>query len=176
MLEKIEKLLGEELAKKVEKKLGDVELAIMNDGTVVPVRKYKGLEENLKDLEAKYEEANADDGTKAELERLQKEYADYKGEVLKDKETSTKTSKLMKELKKAGFVADAIDLIVKEFNMEDVKLENDEIVDAEKLISPIKEKRKSLIVQEKIKGEEPKDKQTAGQDGEYKPVFGRTRR
>lgn len=54
MIDKIKELLGEELSAKVAEKLGDVELAIMNDGSVVKADKHDKLKEDYKALEGKY--------------------------------------------------------------------------------------------------------------------------
>ena len=54
MLEKLTQLLGEELSKQVAEKLGTVELAVMNDGSVVKADKYDNLKGEYKDLEGKY--------------------------------------------------------------------------------------------------------------------------
>ena len=55
MIDKLKELLGEELSKQVEDKLGKVELAIFNDGTVVPSDKYDTLKTDNKALETKYQ-------------------------------------------------------------------------------------------------------------------------
>lgn len=55
MIEKIKELLGEELTRQVAEKLGEVELAIMNDGTVVKADKHDTLKSEFKALEGKYE-------------------------------------------------------------------------------------------------------------------------
>ena len=60
MLDKIKELLGEELSKQVEDNLGKLELAVMNDGSVVPADKYEGLKADNKALEAKYQTDVAD--------------------------------------------------------------------------------------------------------------------
>ncbi len=54
MLEKLKELLGEELANQVTEKLGDTELAIMNDGSVVKADKHDSLKAEYKALESKY--------------------------------------------------------------------------------------------------------------------------
>jgi len=55
MLEKLKELLGEELSAQVETKLGTVELAIMNDGTVVKADKHDTLKGDLRLLQEKYD-------------------------------------------------------------------------------------------------------------------------
>jgi len=55
MLEKLATLLGEELSKQVTEKLGTVELAVFNDGTVVPAEKHEKLKADNKALEGKYQ-------------------------------------------------------------------------------------------------------------------------
>ena len=66
MLDKIKELLGEELSKQVTDVLGTVELAIMNNGSVVPVDKYDNLKIDHKALEDKYHSDISDVNTKLE--------------------------------------------------------------------------------------------------------------
>lgn len=75
MLEKIKQLLGEELSKQVEAKLGPVELAIMNDGTVVKAEKHDTLKGDLKTLQEKYDTDLRELNTK--LEAAMKDSSDY---------------------------------------------------------------------------------------------------
>jgi len=66
MLEKLEQLLGEELSKQVTEKLGTVELAIFNDGSVVRAEKYETLKTDHKNLEEKYHSDISEVNTKLE--------------------------------------------------------------------------------------------------------------
>jgi len=55
LIKKVADLLGEELSKQVEEKLGTVELAVMNDGTVVKAEKHETLKTEYGDLQTKYD-------------------------------------------------------------------------------------------------------------------------
>jgi len=54
LLEKLKKALGEELSKQVEEKLNGIELAIMNDGSVVPADKHDTLKKEHSELQTQY--------------------------------------------------------------------------------------------------------------------------
>lgn len=75
MIEKLKELLGEELAKSVTEKLGKVELAIMNDGTVVPADKFDSLKVENKTLTDKHQTDISEMNTK--LEEAVKNASDY---------------------------------------------------------------------------------------------------
>lgn len=51
LIEKIKQILGEELSKQVDEKLGDIELAVFNDGTVVPATKHDSLKAEYQKLQ-----------------------------------------------------------------------------------------------------------------------------
>lgn len=77
MLDKLKELLGEELANKVTEALGEVELAVMNDGTVVKADKYDNLKAEKATLEEKY---NTDISTvNSKLDTAMTNAADYEG-------------------------------------------------------------------------------------------------
>jgi len=90
MLDKIKELLGEELASKVTAALGTVELAVMNDGSVVKADKYETLKSDHGQLETKYQTDVLDANTK--LEAATKNAGDY--ETLKGTLEGLKTDNL----------------------------------------------------------------------------------
>lgn len=75
MLDKILELLGEELASKVQEALGDVELAIMNNGSVVRADKYDTLKEDHRQLTEKYQTDIS--GLNSKLDGAMTNAADY---------------------------------------------------------------------------------------------------
>ena len=106
----------------------------------------------------------ADLQKKAEL--ADKYKSDYEGltstiETLKT-ESEKKVSRIQKEyilerkLIASKAVEDGIDLLKKEFDIDALELEGDDIKNFEQVLSPIRDKRKSFFYNETIKGQEPK--------------------
>jgi hypothetical protein len=77
MLDKLVQLLGEELANKVTEALGEVELAIMNDGTVVKATKLDSLKAEHNALQEKY--TTDISGINSKLEAATTNAADFEG-------------------------------------------------------------------------------------------------
>lgn len=75
MLQKLKELLGEELSKQVQEKLGDIELAVFNDGSVVPATKYETLKADHQGLTEKYQ--NDISGLNSKLTEAMASAADY---------------------------------------------------------------------------------------------------
>lgn len=70
MITKIAELLGKELSVQVTEKLGDLELGIVNDGTLVPAGKHDTLKADHKTLQDKYKDDMA--GVQKQLTELGK--------------------------------------------------------------------------------------------------------
>lgn len=176
MLEKIKEMLGEELTKQVEEKLGDIELGITNDGSLVPAEKHealkkdlKGLKEELKlandkmeetskTLESLKEEGKSAEELKEQLNKIKEEYDGYKNETEERLVNKEKTYALEKALLKSNANPDAVDLLLNKFELEKINLDKEgNIVDWEEHLKPIKETRTTLFGEEKFKGNPPSD-------------------
>ena len=126
MLDKIKEVLGEELAKAIDEKLTEakIELAIMNDGSVVKSDKYETLKTEYKGLETKYQSDIGDvnsklkeamdkatdyDGLKGTLETMKTENAktidEYKASTERIKKTSAIDVALLKANVKDGYTS-----------------------------------------------------------------------
>lgn len=157
MLEKITKLLGEELSKEVQAKLGEVELGIVNDGSLVPAEKHDSMKAEFKATQEQLNKLQADikafEGSESTIEELKEqlkakgdEFEQFKSDTEKREVARNKVSALTKALVKAGAIEESVDLLVNTFDLEKVQLNNKgEIVDNEDLINPVKESRKGLF-------------------------------
>lgn len=173
MLEKIKNALGEELSKQVEEILSkaDIELAVMNDGSVVKADKHDTLKKELKDTLDQFEKANVkiselskgaetSETLKKELEKVNSDFELYKADTKKREVNSDKLSKFKDGLSK--YVSpDAIALLLKTTNPDDLMLnEAGEIVDLESKANKIIESYPSLKLNTEFKPNVPGDKKT----------------
>lgn len=157
MIDKIKQALGEELAAQVAEKLGDIELGIVNDGTLVPAEKHDGMKaelkatqeqlksatDSLKDLEGS---TDTIEELKAQIKAKTDEFEAFKADTDKREVTRTKTAALTKALEDAGAVKESIDLLTPTFDLDKIQLDNSgAIVDVADLINPVKESRKGLF-------------------------------
>jgi len=167
MDEKLIELLGEELYNKVKEKLGENKVVIANNGTWVPADKHEQLKNDHKEITERLDKANNDlksfadtsstvEELKAKLKESNKQYEDYKTEVAKNETNRSKKDSLSKLLKDAGALEDTIDLLVSTMDLDEIKVDSkNNVVDAELIINPLKENRKTLFVDKKIEGEKP---------------------
>ena len=76
MLEKIKELLGEELSEQVTEKLGNVEIGITNDGSLVPAEKHDTMKAELKATKEQLDNVQVSlkelEGSNTSIEELQK--------------------------------------------------------------------------------------------------------
>lgn len=166
MLEKINKLLGEELASQVAEKLGEVELGIVNDGTLVPSQKHDGMKnefkatkEQLETLQSQMQELEKSSGTIEELKKnlatKNEEYEKFKAEAEK-RETSFIKKQKLKEGLSEKFAKDSIDLLVNTFDLDNLAInESGAIVDLDSKINKLAEERPSLAIQKNITSVNP---------------------
>ena len=169
MLDKIKELLGEELSKQVTEKLGTVELAIFNDGSVVNADKHDLLKAEHKTLQDQYAESNKkieditnaageSDTLKEQLKILGEEYNTFKADTTK-REANFNKGTVLKELLRKNFNPDAVDLLANTFNLDELILnEAGQIVDADSKIKTLAESKPSLKLVEVIEGMPPTDK------------------
>ena len=127
----------------------------------IPKTKYNEKIEELTDVNGKLEETNAQieelknstgdvDEYKTKLDTLTQEYETYKGES-DTRITNIKKSSLLKDrLIRENADPENIDLLLKDFNIEEMQLKDDNIVGLDEYVKPIKEKRARLFVKEKI--------------------------
>lgn len=167
MNEKIKNLLGEELANQVKEKLGEVQIGVTNDGTLVPAEKHDQLKVDFKELNEKLEKADSDlkefsdtsttiEELKTKLEESNNNYQAFKTEVDKRDTNRSKQSSLEKLLKDNGALPSVVDLLVKSFDLESIQVDSKgNVVDGDLIINPIKEERKELFATKTIEGQKP---------------------
>lgn len=155
MNEKIKKILGEELSRQVSEKLGDVEIGITNDGTLVSAEKhdkmkaeYKATQKQLDSVQEQlkgFDDSNTTiEDLKAKLEESNNSFEQFKKDTEKRESNFNKLTKLKESMAKK-FNADAIDLLASTINLEELQLnEAGEIVDVDVKLDRIAENRPSL--------------------------------
>jgi len=127
----------------------------------IPKTKYNEKIEELTDVNGKLEETNAQieelknstgdvDEYKTKLDTLTQEYETYKGESDTRIANIKKSSLLKDRLIRENADPENIDLLLKDFNIEEMQLKDDNIVGLDEYVNPIKEKRARLFVKEKI--------------------------
>lgn len=134
----------------------------------IPKTKYNEKIEELEAINTKLGETNKQieelknstsnvDEYKQKLEKLTQEYDEYKGEADKRVANLQKSSLLKDKLIKEGADKDNLDLLIRDFNLDEMQLKDDKIIGLDDLISPIKEKRARLFVQESTTTGKPDD-------------------
>lgn len=173
MLEKIIGALGEELSKQVEEKLkaANIELAVMNDGSVVNAEKHDGLKAEYKTLEDKYSKDVLDVNTK--LEEATKKAVDF--DTLKGTldDLKTENSKLAEQFEneklmikknsasevaliKSGLKEQYLDMAKSQLNINDLNFDGDNLLGLDKSIETLKENYSEMFGEMKRKGVDPK--------------------
>lgn len=97
-----------------------------------------GLNETIADLEAKANNANTDE-YKSKYEALENEFNEFKQGIETEKVNGTKKSKLTELLKKEGANEKLVGLLLKEFDLEKIEIDGDNIKDWDNVIKPVKE-------------------------------------
>lgn len=125
------------------------------------VEELEGVNTKLADTNKQIEEltsSTADvDEYKKKLDTLTQEYETYKGEADVRVANIQKVSLLKDKLISEGADKDNIDLLLKDFNIDDMQLENDKIIGLDEYIEPIKERRARLFVKEQVESNLPDD-------------------
>lgn len=168
----LEELLGAELHNQVKEKLGSFKVLVQEkDGDFIP-------RERLNEVTSKNQELQTELTNKTkELEKAQKameknqksveeQLAELQKEnqLLKDKDVArekelvniSKRNALRTALTEAKVKPEYIGLIEKEFNLDDLEIENGSIKGITDKIKPLQEKMKDLFGQVKMSGEPPK--------------------
>jgi len=172
MLDKIKEVLGEELAKAIDEKLTEakIELAIMNDGSVVKSDKYETLKTEYKGLETKYQSDIGDvnsklkeamdkatdyDGLKGTLETMKTENAktidEYKASTERIKKTSAIDVALLKANVKDGYTS----MLKSQIDVDKLSFDGDTLVGLNDTIEKFKTTYVDLFGTLKKTGGEP---------------------
>ena len=151
MLEKLVEVLGEELSSQVSTKLQEakIELAIFNDGSVVPATKYDSLKAENRELEAKYDADVKDfskkledatkgvedyDTIKKTLEQMKLDTDDLIAKTETEKANIKIESAFEVELIKNNVDEAYLPLFKKQLDMDKVKLEGEEVTGLKELV------------------------------------------
>lgn len=174
MIEKIKNVLGEELAKQVELKLGDIELGITNDGSLVPAQKHEAMKvelkqskEELEQVNTKLKETNSKIETiskdselaekyKQQLEELKADHENFQKEAEKRLTNVSKTAAIEKALLNENANPEALELLTTKFDLEKIELDADgKVKDWDNVVKPLRESKKSLFGEKIIIGTNP---------------------
>lgn len=117
------------------------------------------LEQKLEELKNEYdslaENSKETKKYKEDYDKLVTEYNNYKQEIQTKELNSNKISKLKENLKKEGFNEKIIPLLTKEFSLDEIELEEDNIKNWEELSKGVKEGYKDFISTTELEGVEP---------------------
>lgn len=108
----------------------------------IPKTQYQKKIQALDELQEKYndlEATSSNDTSKAELETVKAEFEAYKNNIETEKVNGTKKSKLTELLKKEGANEKLVGLLLKEFDLEKIEIDGDNIKDWDNVIKPVKE-------------------------------------
>lgn len=127
------------------------------------IQALQEVQEKHDDLVVKVETLSKENGEE-KYNNLQKEFDDYKKTIEVEKINTTKTSKLKDQLKKDGANEKIISLLLKEFDLTKVELEEDNIKDWENVSKNVKETYSDFFAKVENKGTDnmtpPKDNKT----------------
>lgn len=156
MNEKIKNALGEEIAAQVEAKLqeANIELGIVNDGSLVPADKHDSLKSEHKELQKKYTEdinglnvklkdlsgkENTVEELKSELEKIQEESKSTVEELQSKLSLTRKQSEFEKALLKKNVKEPYVDLLKKAANWDDIQIDGEEIKGIDEIVNSLSE-------------------------------------
>lgn len=109
------------------------------------------LQEKFNDVEATTTNNNKDE-YKEKYSTLEQEFNDYKTNLEVEKTRGAKLSILKSKLEEEKFNKDIIDLLAKEFNIDSLDIEDNNIKEWDSIATPIKEKYKGFIQEEVVSG------------------------
>lgn len=109
------------------------------------------VQEKYNELEAKLNNVNTDE-FKTKYEELEQQFNTYKTEIENAKTNESKMNILKSNLANEKFNKDIIDLLIKEFDLDKVELEDNNIKEWDNLVSPLKERYKGFIQEETTVG------------------------
>lgn len=116
------------------------------------------LNVTIADLEAK----GGKDDYKTKYDELNIQFDSYKNGIELEKTNNQKKSLVLDSLKKEGFNEKILNLLVKEFDLEKMEIEEDKIKGWEDTIKPLKESYKDFIQVEETQGKPPATPNNAG--------------
>lgn len=96
------------------------------------------LNGKIADLEIDVQKAGTDE-YKSKYETLETEFKTYKNNIETEKVNGTKKNKLTELLKKEGANEKLVGLLLKEFDLEKIEIDGDNIKDWDNVIKPVKE-------------------------------------
>lgn len=109
------------------------------------------LNNSIADLEAK----GGNDDYKTKYEALNTEFENFKTGLETEKANSTKKNVIIEGLKKEGFNDKIVNLLLKEFDLDKVEIEEDKVKGWEDTIKPFKETYSDFIQVESTEGTPP---------------------
>lgn len=109
------------------------------------------LNNTIADLEAKA----GNDDFKTKYEELNTQFENYKNELEIQKINSQKKDLIVSNLKKEGFNDKIVNLLIKEFDLDKIEVEEDNIKDWDNTITPLKETYADFIQVEGTEGQPP---------------------
>ena len=178
----LKKKLGEELYKEVMEKVGEdteIFIASENDGDYVPRKILNEERDKVKELQTELDKTKDQLGkTEEQIESLQnvsenKEELESKLEETKNelnefKETAEqrmqeykKKSELEKKLMASEANKDAIDLLVNDFDIDNLALTDEGLAGFDSQLAKVKDKRPGLFAEKQVVGDEPNDGETS---------------
>ena len=118
----------------------------------------KQLEQTNDQIDKLKGDAEGKEEIKKQLESIQAEYNEYKESEQDRINSIKKRSVLEKELLTSNVPEDAVDLLISDFNIDDMELDEEgNIKNLNDHKEKVKQKRPSLFGKEKIKGHKPTD-------------------
>lgn len=180
-MEWLKKLLGDELYKQVEPKLGDKKILLQEkEGDWIPKARFDEVNTKKTDLEKENktlstelaaskkkatdleaEKGKGDKTVEERLEKLENEKNELVEKIKKgedDLKLERKKSVLRAHLSKEEADLDYFDTLTKDFDFENLEIENDKIKGWENLVKPVKEKHSKLFGENFITGNPPEKK------------------
>lgn len=124
------------------------------------------LNGKIADLEIQVEKGSIDE-YKTKYTKLEKEYNEYKQGVETKENNKIKSDTILSKLKKEGAKESVLNLLLKEFNLERIKVENGEVENWESLVKPVKETYSDLFGTTTIVGNPPATPQTGFSDKKF---------
>ena len=148
----------------------------------VPSDKYAEVKEELnsskgqleavnKNLEELKQSTESVDEYKTKLDQLNQEYNEFKEQADTRVAKIKKSSILKDSLLNAGADKDNVDLLMNEFNLDELKLNDDgnDIIGKDEYIQPIKEKRARLFVKKEVDSNKPPKGDTTVNEDDLSP-------
>ncbi len=124
------------------------------------------LNNSIADLEAK----NGKDDYKQKYEALNTEFENFKAGIETEKVNTTKKNVIIEGLKNEGFNDKIVNLLLKEFDLDKVEIEEDKVKGWEDTIKPFKETYADFIQVEQTEGTPPATPSGAGAGAGTEPT------